>query len=380
MDFFDQAVNELRADEERLVAAVDPFVVVLGAQPVAQRSPSNDATRTTVFVPHPLQRADANGDSRRQSAHAPSSRPASVEFEDDTEGAAIRELADRYALRPSRVHARAFVNNHACDGIRNLVLEGADKHAIVRMRSGLVYAVHKVDDVICVAGVPVRDAWNLLAGNVMLHGLAAPLPDVRPVGDELGRLKVCYLVGERIDVRFEVLNAPPSAKLTIVVQFTDPRTNAVGTKTYWPVDAPECVPTSVVVPEVPTGLQSMYWFCLFAEGFAPPILSQRLPWHIEIVPNVQNVSNLRVRDVNPRVARASDVVWIEGAGFGAHTRVQFGDANAMVLDRPTDTLLKCLVPNGAGRVPIYVEHGGVFAKYAAFSYAEGQASAAASSS
>lgn len=266
-------------------------------------------------------------------------------------------------------------NRHRIRGIKRIGGDGVN-HQITTF-ANLVYALYQGEKTkasasgFFVGGASVEGFWNAEFMGCIFHGIAATtLPDIRPMPGQVGRLRTAYLSGEEIELTFLAsgLEAVRDQHQTMVISFTQDDRTAItpNRRIPWHGNGTTCC---IVIPAVSkTTTRTMLWFALVDNDLKFPLVATTLGWFIEIVPNVNMSPNLKVTDILPKTARSDEELWIKGLGFDeTNVRVLVGD-NAATVFHCEPSLIRCMVPSGAGVVPIWVANGNIYYRYDSFRY------------
>lgn len=261
---------------------------------------------------------------------------------------------------------------------RGQIRIGGDGTLQIVTQSNLVYALYPISNSStplvstttrhAVGAVAICDAYNVEYNGCIFHAVTSSLPDLRPVPGYIETFRTSYISNEIVEFQFMSMGIDPEVEatnFTLIASLTDSERVpfAKNQKTSWHGNGTQC---SVVIPSVSKRQNGMLWFSLYDNKLRHPVVTMAFPWYLIIEPNVLNISNLRILDINPKAAKAHTEIWIRGYGFDERVvRVMFDNQVALVVGCDS-TLIRCFVPAAltlAGAVHVWVTNANVYTRY-----------------
>jgi hypothetical protein len=288
-------------------------------------------------------------------------------------GATIKRVeVDRDALEEAW-------NHHVARGVVRIGRSGIVQVSTLSTLIVSVYATGEGD--VLAAGVPLCPvAMNTMLHGCCIHPLKAPsLPCLRPIPTVVQAMRCMYLAGEAIDVTFEGLGTETpedsgSLYLTSSFHARDERPD-VQTCTSWVGNGTN---VEVHLPSVATRTQLFLVFQLHDASDDMPVLAMPWPIALDVAPNAEMRPSFVITAVVPSRGSKGDELVILGRNFSpTDVRVCIGpkeSAKVACVFHSSDSLIRCLVPEGIGRQPVWVMNGNVYARYDFFQFLEGAAS------
>lgn len=267
-----------------------------------------------------------------------------------------------------------FFNRHVVIDVYKVGDDGVKQ--LKTLSESVVIAVYSLDGSnFSVAGVPLKsDLINCSLQGCIVHCFdAKTLPALRPVADDIAQMRTMYLSGEEFELRFEELGIEDpdtnDQTFTLLVSFTlnDRKVISDVQKTAWLGNGTSC---NIVIPNIDTQTMVMMWIYLYDNKHRHSILTMLWPWHMTLVPNVDMQPNPEILHIVPKKAHVNEELCILGHNFSnTDIRVSIGPNSAYIIFCNSE-IIRCFIPAGSGKNPVWVANGNVYKRFDCFTYSE----------
>jgi hypothetical protein len=268
-----------------------------------------------------------------------------------------------------------FFNRHVVKGHVSLRDEGVKQLTTL---STVVIATYSLSESeFAVAGVNLRsDMMNCCFKGCTIHAFESnTLPTLRPLPNDIAKMRIMYLGGEVIELTFEELGIEPEDEdpktFTLMSSFShsDRKVIADVQKTPW---AGRGTTARIVVPQVATQTDAMLWLYLYDNDYRHAILTMVWPWYLNLIPNIESRSNLEITHIVPKKGKENQELCIIGTNFAScDLRVSIGASSAYIIYSQHDLIRifipQCSDPNHPQQ-PVWVANGNVYKRYDCFTY------------
>ena len=266
-----------------------------------------------------------------------------------------------------------FFNRHTVSGTVHVGNDGVQQ---VTTLSKLVIAVYSTaSGSFAVAGMELKpDFINRPFQNCIVHAFnGTTLASLRPLGDDIASMRIMYLSGESIQMRFEESGLEDHTNertFTLLAQFSLKDCTVISDvqKTPWQGNGTVC---RFTVPEVAAKTNAALWIYLYDNTKRHSIITMRWSWYLLLIPNVDMQPNPKVTHIVPKKAQVNAELCILGENFSStDLRVSIGVSNAIIFSS-SPNIIRCFVPQPAvsqPAQPVWVANGNVYTRYDCFTY------------
>lgn len=283
----------------------------------------------------------------------------------------IKKGEEREFVSLSRLHFMIYASNR--DDLESGAASDRGVASDSARDSDLNFQRREEKACILVGGVCLGDVYNLLRRGCLIHTLrGAGLSDLRPSRGETFNIRTFYLKGETIDLRFNSLGLEGEqfGKYSLCLRFSTPNMSEIEREKIFAWKGDNTL-SSIAVPD--EAGRYLFRFGILENVSGRSIVHQIFPRHIEVVENANGAEHPIIHSINPRDGCKGDELWILGACFAVDgsCKVMIGNQGAIIFHiDESGKFLKCIIPPGKGKLPVWIFNGNVYTRFDYFSYRE----------